>query len=171
MDEKIREDLQAIAGAMKAEKKAHGFYAQAAEKMTNPKGKDMFLQMADFEIKHYKNLESLYNSLKDSHKWIAYQGTKFPEGKILFIEGERSFGELQEKGKSSQSDMDVLIKASEDAEKARRYYEEMSEKTDDPMGKEMFKKLAEEEKIHARVLNDQLYSLTNKGIWSWGDEE
>jgi rubrerythrin len=45
----------------------------------------------------------------------------------------------------------------------------MAELTKDPRGKDMYKRLASEEELHERLLNDQYYSLHNTGIWSWGD--
>ena len=59
--------------------------------------------------------------------------------------------------------------AIKEEQKARKYYLEMAQKTADPLGKDMFKKLAREEEMHEKVLNDQFYSLSNKGIWTWGD--
>jgi rubrerythrin len=45
----------------------------------------------------------------------------------------------------------------------------MVELTRDPRGRDMYKRLAEEEGLHEKLLNDQYYSLHNTGIWSWGD--
>jgi rubrerythrin len=45
----------------------------------------------------------------------------------------------------------------------------MADEAADPLGKEMFKKLAREEELHERILNDQYYSLNNNGVWTWGD--
>jgi len=41
--------------------------------------------------------------------------------------------------------------------------------TKDPRGKDMYKRLADEEALHEKLLNDQYYSLHNTGVWSWGD--
>jgi len=44
--------LDAIKAAMEAEMDAHNFYSKAAQKTENPKGRDMFSQLADFERNH-----------------------------------------------------------------------------------------------------------------------
>jgi len=53
--------------------------------------------------------------------------------------------------------------------KAGAYYRSMAELTKDSRGKDMYKRLASEEDLHEKLLNDQYYSLHNTGIWSWGD--
>jgi len=157
--------LDAIKTAMAAEKDAHNFYSKAAQKTQNPKGKDMFSQLADFEMNHFRHLKQLYDSLKGEGKWIAYPGTTF-FAKTGKISKELSIGE--EVG-SQASDLDALSIAVKEERKAYEYYLEMARGATDPLGKDMFKKLAREEELHERVLNDQFYSLTNNGLWTWGD--
>ena len=65
--------------------------------------------------------------------------------------------------------LSILSKAIEDEKNASAYYAKLADETDDLAGKEMFTKLAEEEKLHTKILNDQWYSLNNQGIWLWGD--
>ncbi len=65
--------------------------------------------------------------------------------------------------------MDALKLAIREEKKAEAYYRSMAELTKDPRGKDMYKRLAGEEELHERLLNDQYYSLHNTGIWSWGD--
>ncbi|MFQ5842487.1 MAG: ferritin family protein, partial [Thermodesulfobacteriota bacterium] len=69
--------LNAIKAAMEAEMDAHNFYSRAAQKTKNPKGRDMFSQLADFERNHFHHLKALYDSLKGEEKWISYSGTTF----------------------------------------------------------------------------------------------
>ena len=73
------------------------------------------------------------------------------------------------KGQDQLTDMDALKLAVREEKKAGAYYRSMAELTKDPRGKEMYKRLAGEEELHEKLLNDQYYSLHNTGIWSWGD--
>jgi rubrerythrin len=59
--------------------------------------------------------------------------------------------------------------AVQEEKKAEAFYRSMAELTSDARGKDMYKRLANEEALHEKVLNDQYYSLHNTGIWSWGD--
>ena len=37
----------------------------------------------------------------------------------------------------------------------------------DATGQAMFRRLAEEEMMHQRILEDEFYSLSNQGVWGW----
>ena len=157
--------LDAVKAAMAAENDAHNFYSRTAQKTQNPKGRDMFSQLADFEMNHFRHLKDVYDSLKEDAKWIAYPGTTFSKkGKKI----SKDLSIAKEVGPQAD-DLDALSIAVKEERKAQKYYSEMAQKTADPLGKEMFKRLAREEEIHERVLNDQYYSLNNNGIWTWGD--
>jgi rubrerythrin len=151
--------LKAIKIAMESEKEAHDFYAQTALKTSDPKGKDLLLQLAAFEENHYSHLEKLFRSLEKEHTWISYEGIRFGL-KAKESPGTKSIPE---------GELNILRYAIEEEKKAEKNYRDFSERTDDALGKEMFRKLSEEEALHARVLNDQLVSLANKGVWVWGD--
>jgi rubrerythrin len=157
--------LDAIKAAMEAENDARNFYSRAARKTQNPRGKDMFSQLADFERNHFLHLKGLYDSLKGEGKWIPYSGTTFPD------KGKKMGTDLSmEKEVGSQADdLDALSIAIKEERKAQKTYREMADEAADPLGKEMFKKLAREEELHERILNDQYYSLNNNGVWTWGD--
>jgi len=163
--EKGQSEIEAIKIAMGAEMKAHEKYTQAAQKSTDPKGKDMFSQLAAFELSHYNHLKLLLDSLSDGKGWTEYSGTQFSEIPE-FVKGEDLFLKANE---TKDDILSILSKAIEDEKKACKYYTKLAEETADPAGKEMFKKLAEEEKLHTKILNDQWYSLNNQGIWIWGD--
>ena len=154
----------AIKLAMNAEQQAHNYYSQSAEKATNPKGKDMFRQLAAFELNHYNYLKSLLASLQEGNGWISYAGTQFSGT------AQSSAGKDPSVEEGTKDDvLSILSKAIEDEKNASAYYTKLAEETDDPAGKEIFKKLAEEEKLHTKILNDQWYSLNNQGTWIWGD--
>ena len=156
--------IEAIKTAMDAEMEAHNYYTQSAQKTANPKGKDMFNQLAAFELSHYNNLKSLFDSLNEGTGWIQYAGTQFSDSSES-MEGENS----PAKEEIKDDELSILSKAIEDEKKASAYYNKLADETDDPSGKAMFKKLSEEENLHTKILNDQWYSLNNKGIWVWGD--
>jgi rubrerythrin len=65
--------------------------------------------------------------------------------------------------------MDALKAAIREEKKTQNYYRSMAELAKDPRGKDMYKRLADEEALHEKILNDQYYSLHNTGVWSWGD--
>jgi len=162
---KVKSEIEAIKIAMGAEMEAHNYYSQSAQRAIDPKGKDMFNQLAAFELSHYNSLKDLLESLEKDKGWVPYDGTKF-SATSEFIEGSSSVTEERE---TKEDVLSILSKAIEDEKMACEYYNKLAKETDDSSGKSMFKKLAEEEKLHAKVLSDQWYSLSNQGIWIWGD--
>jgi len=157
-----QEDMKAVKVAMEAEKEAYQAYSKAAKKTKNPKGRDMFQQLSQFEMNHYQKLKELLKSLQEKGEWVLYSGTSFKK-KSIPVKMEKP------KGQEQLSDMDALKMAIREEKKAQAYYHSMAELAKDPQGKNMYKRLAEEETLHEKILNDQYYSLHNTGIWSWGD--
>ncbi|MGB9627690.1 MAG: ferritin family protein [Thermodesulfobacteriota bacterium] len=157
-----REEIKAVKMAMEAEMDAYQTYSKAAKRTKNPKGKDMFQQLSEFEMNHYQKLKALLKSLEDHGEWILYEGTPFKKKKIPLKAGKI-------KGEEQLNDLDALKIAIREEKKAQAFYRSMAELTKDQRGKDMYKRLASEEELHEKILNDQYYSLHNTGLWSWGD--
>jgi len=157
-----REDIRTVKLAMDKEKEASQAYSKAAKKTKNPKGRDMFQQLSEFEMNHYQKLKELLKSLQEKGEWILYEGTTLRK-KTLSLKVEKP------KGQEQLTDMDALKMAIREEKKAQAYYRSLGELTKDPRGKDIYKRLANEEVLHEKVLNDQYYSLHNTGLWSWGD--
>jgi rubrerythrin len=157
-----KEDLKAIHLAMGAEIRASQNYSKAAKMTKNPRGRDMFHQLSEFEMGHYQKLRSLLKSLEEKGEWTLYSGTSLKKPAALKAV-------QPPKGQDQLNDMDALKMAIRAEKKAQSYYRSMVELTRDPRGRDMYKRLADEEELHEKLLNDQYYSLHNTGIWSWGD--
>jgi rubrerythrin len=157
-----RQDIKAVKVAMEAERNAYQAYSKAAKKTTNPKGRDMFVQLSEFEMNHYQKLKDLLKSLQEKGEWTLYEGTSFKKKAIPLKVGKP-------KGQEQLTDMDALKMAIREEKKAEAYYRSMAELTEDPRGRDMYRRLASEEALHGKLLNDQYYSLHNTGLWSWGD--
>ncbi len=157
-----REDIKALEVAIEAEREAYQNYSRLAKKTKDPKGRDMFQQLSEFEVNHYQKLKNLLKSLQEKGEWILYEGADFKKRKIP-LKAEMP------KGQDRLTDMDALKIAIHEEKKAEAFYRTMAELTKDVRGKDMYKRLANEEALHEKVLNDQYYSLHNTGLWSWGD--
>ncbi len=157
-----QEEVKALRVAMEAERSASQAYARAAKATKDPRGRDMFEQLSEFERNHFEKLREQLKSLQDKGQWTVYRGTSLKKPRAL--EAPKL-----PKGEDTLGDMEALKIAIREEKKAKGYYRSMAELTKDPRGKEMYKKLAEEEALHEKLLNDQYYSLHNTGLWSWGD--
>jgi rubrerythrin len=155
--------LEAIDMAMEAEVNARDFYQNAIGKVSDERGKDLLQQLADFEQGHFNKLSELKGSLRESGKFIEYGGIEFRKKVFKVTEVE---GQIEP---NKQEILDVLRLAIDLENNAREAYMGLSTKVDDPTGKEMFRKLAREEDMHWRILNDEFYQINNRGVWTWGD--
>jgi rubrerythrin len=153
--------VSAVKAAMNAEQKAASFYAHAEQNTSDPRGKNMFAQLAQFENAHFEALSSYLKSL-DGGEFNGYSGTEFQK-----IGPESPKEPLSQQ--VLQTDIDAL-KVGIDAEKrAEENYRKMAGMTEDATVSAFFAKLAEEESLHRKVLEDQFYGLANNGHWTWGE--
>jgi hypothetical protein len=152
--------MDAIETAMTAEEKARDFYAEAAGRVSGTRGKRLFQQLADFEQGHYDILARLKESLAAKGCYVNYTGTSFAP---VYAEGEDLVIDAAEKKDLNE----ILTMAIGNEKKAGEAYSQLAEQVDDPDGVAMFRRLADEEANHARILEDQFYDINNKGMWTW----
>ena len=154
---------EALDIAMDAELKAQAFYAQAAVEVQDPQGRDLLGRLAAFEQYHYQKLSDLARSLQEDGRFIAYE-TRTVEQFAPTLAGGEAAGTLFKELKDIAG---VLSKAIENEKIAGERYRVLAEETDDPDGQDMFRKLANEEMVHQRILEDEFYSISNQGTWGW----
>ena len=63
--------------------------------------------------------------------------------------------------------VDIINLAIEAEKKAQDRYHKIAEMSNDEDGKKIFNRLALEERNHQRILEDEFYQLSNKGIIIW----
>ncbi len=154
---------EALDIAMDAELKAQAFYAQAAVEVQNPQGRDLLGRLAAFEQYHYQKLAELARSLQTDGQFIAYEARTVEQFAPTLAGGEAARTKLEE----LQDTPGILSKAIENEKIAGERYRALAEETDDPNGQDMFRKLANEEMIHQRILEDEFFSISNQGTWGW----
>ena len=150
----------AVSLALQAEDEAARFYDSAAANACDGRGCDMFRQLAEFERSHYRHLQRLLAAQSEADiapylgtAWRAYT----PGAPALAAGADRV-----------RNDLEVLAIAIKAEQNARRAYLDLAEHSTGAV-REMFLKIADEEELHRRVLEDQHYALTNRGVWVWGD--
>jgi rubrerythrin len=154
---------EALDIAMDAELKAQAFYAQAAAEVQEPQGRDLLGRLAAFEHYHYEHLAKLAKSLQEEGKFIEYE-TRTIEQFVPMVGRSETAGTQVDELKDVAS---ILGKAIENEKIAGDRYRVLAEETSDPDGQDMFRKLANEEMIHQRILEDEFFSISNKGAWGW----
>ena len=154
---------EALDIAMDAELKAQAFYAQAAVQTNDPKGRDLLSRLAAFEQYHYQKLSELADSLQDEGAFIDYEPRAMAQFAPGTGAGEASGTPVEE----LEGETAILTKAIENEKIAGERYKALVEETEDPKGKAMFRQLAQEERMHERILEDEFFSLSNEGVWGW----
>jgi rubrerythrin len=155
--------LDAVRTAKEAERQAEAYYAKAARETVNPFGHRLLTQLTEFEHLHYEKLSKLERSLEEHSRFIAYAEAAPTENGVG--ESRSEVGSAVEK--APRSAMGILTMALEIERKAEERYTDLAERTEDPDGRQMFTRLATEERQHHRMLRDAYRSLNNRGIWDW----
>lgn len=153
---------EALDIAMEAELKAQAFYAQAAIEVQDPRGRDLLSRLAAFEQYHYQKLSELAQALQQRGEYIEYEGQTM-EAVVPSTGGEAAGTLLDELG----DEAGILAKAIENEKIAGERYRVLAEQTQDVRGQAMFQRLANEEQMHQRILEDEFYTLSNQGVWGW----
>jgi rubrerythrin len=157
--------IDAIKIAMEAEEKARQFYLAAKEKVSDADAQNLLAQLAAFEGHHYDKLLALFGSLQADEGFIAYTPPQIALPAISRgLEGGRTTEES-----NLESVVEILGTAIDAEKSARSRYKALAEQTTDPDGQAMFRQLAEEEHTHYRILSDELYNLSNRGLWVWAE--
>ena len=116
-------------------------------RFSDPQGRDLLGRLAAFEQYHYEKLAELARSLQEVGQFIEYEtrtvdvqfsASRQPElGRAVRQRG-RDLGDLEDMAS-------ILSKAIENEKMAGERYRALAEETADPVGQDMFRKLANEE--------------------------
>jgi rubrerythrin len=154
---------EALDIAMDTELKAQAFYARAAAEVQEPQGRDLLGRLAAFEHYHYEQLAKLAKALQKDGQFIEYETRTVDQFVPIIGRGETAGTQLDE----LEDVASILSKAIENEKIAGDRYRVLAEETSEPAGQDMFRKLANEERIHQRILEDEFFSISNKGTWGW----
>jgi rubrerythrin len=151
--------LDAIRVVKENERIASASYADAAKRIVNPMGRQLFEQLSSFEQFHYERISALEKSLEETGEFIDYEGREFPQPPVFEITAA-----LEPSTKSVMA----IISAAMDLEKvSEKAYADLAAQTADLRGHDMFNRLSDEEHQHYRMLLDTYWNLNNLGTWKW----
>jgi len=145
--------------AMNSEIKAKEFYLDASEKAKSKAGKQLFKELADFEQNHYTRVKKIIESRNLGQK-ANDSGT---DQKIPTVRSEVE-GEFEP---NKDEIVNVLNLAIEAEKNAQARYEQIANMLKDSKEKDIFKSLAQEERNHQKILEDEFYHISNKGTIVW----
>jgi rubrerythrin len=158
--------LQALLQAIRLEQDGYKFYAEVAERMADPRGREMFLSLADDEKLHLRIVRDQYEALNAGKGWVSFSEVldlkPVDLDKPLFSPG----GEAVEKAIAPDaSDADALLFALQKENESYELYRKAAAETADPAGKDMYQRLASYERVHFDILMLNYEHLVSTGSW------
>ncbi len=151
--------LDAVRVVKENERLASINYAEAARKVYRSRSKILFEQLAEFEQYHYEKLSALEGALENSGDFIPYDGIELGLPPIFEIKA------AQEPDRKTL--MEIISAALDLEEESEKDYSDLANRLTDNHGREMFKRLAEEEHKHFQTLTEVYWALTNLETWQY----
>ena len=152
-----------LRNAVEMEIQGKAFYERAAEKMTDQKGKDMFLRLVEQERVHADILEDQLNMFVHDKGWISLKqlrdGASAP--KISVFE-DRDIREI-EIGPNA-GELDVMKLGMEVERKSVEYYRAAGNGLRDKNAKDIFNWLVAQETGHLKILQTEYDRRTKSGF-------
>lgn len=159
---KISKDVEnAIRNAIVLEINGRKFFNHAAEVTHHPKGKKMFLHLAEEEVKHLETFGKMFNEILGGSDWKKEFNPDDVSGEAPLVE------KLKEslKQEDRKGEVEALRIGMELERNAITFFQDAAAKADDPVAKKMFLEISEEEKFHFDLLQAQYDSVTGSGFW------
>ena len=142
--------------AMQMEKEGENYYRRLAQQRANKGLQTILTMLADEEVKHYNAIEKI--KIAEPHMG---ETTILADAKNVFVQ-------IQESGESFDFDLGQIefYKKAQDIEKrSRDFYLEKSGQVEEDYQKDLFFRLAEEEKKHYFLLENIIEFVSRPETW------
>jgi len=157
MTEKTNEILKGLKTAMETELTGLNFYKNASENISDPKGKEAFLRMANEEMAHFKYLRRQYQSILETGDFdfagsfvkVSHEQTDNP----IFSQA------IKDRIKECHFEVSVLTIGMKLELDAIHFYHTCAEKAATPEEKQFYKDLADWETTHYDAFEWELNHL------------
>ena len=158
--------LQALRQAIRLEQAGYKFYTEAAEGTADPRGKEMFLFLADDEKLHLRIVQDQYEALSAGQGWGSF--SEVLELKPVDVDKPLFPPERDALEKAigpEAGDTEALLFAIQKENESYELYRKAATETDDPVGKDMYQRLASYEHVHFDILMLNYEHLVSTGSW------
>jgi len=157
MDESTKELIKGLREAMQAERTGHTFYKNAAMTTQDPRGKEVFEQLAREELEHFEFLAAHYKSMVD--KGTLAQGAALKGHAEVDPESPLFSEQLKERIQDAHFEMSAISIAVQLELNAINRYRELAAKATLPEVKRFFEELASWESSHYNAFLNQQRAL------------
>jgi rubrerythrin len=142
--------------AMQMEKDGEQYYRTLVEQTQNKGLRTIFTALADDEVKHYKVIAKMRD-----------EASEMMETTIL-ADAQNVFQEMKESGQSFDFDVkqiDIYRQAQQIEQQSWDFYLDKADEIGQPYQRELFLKLAEEEKKHYFILENIIAFVSRPETW------
>lgn len=144
--------------AMEKEKFAQNYYHDMAEKTTHVGFRSIFNMLAGEEEKHLRIVQNMKEQI---HPKEITNVDVIKDSRAIFAKMKGR----QDHFDTAEDEIEVYKKAREIEADSRKYYMEKADESDDPKIKEVFGKLAEEERKHYFLLDNIVELVSRPQQW------
>lgn len=172
--------LAVLALAIRNEKMGMEFYAEAARRSPDERGRNTFRNLADMEEEHLRLLLAEYEAARKEEGWLPAEEA-LKRGKEMDINRLPEVSEVPEgvllppyifpspeEAPGIKGDIAALEYALKMEERSYEIYKDAMEKSADPLAKGLYARLMEEENRHYKLLQEAHAYLTANETW-WDD--
>ncbi|MFO7890494.1 MAG: ferritin family protein [bacterium] len=153
---------QILKTAMEVEINGMSTFNNLAHKTQNENGKKMFQQLAKDEEEHQAILKNQLEHLTKNGTWKEIQ---IPQSKVQSLIPKLREKQIRTKGEAKLGEIDALNTALDLERKTAQFFRDQAEKVKDSQAKDMFLRLAEWEDSHFDLIQAELDSVKNTGMW------
>jgi rubrerythrin len=154
----IEKAISALQYALEMERLGVRFYGEKADEATNPSVKDLFTGLKQMEESHVDYLSKILGHLKDESTFVdEMPPEESPFQKINNEDVEFNFNEI------AALRMAMLLEHD-----FSEFYKKAAENTEDPVGKQIYLKLATWEQEHEAVIRNELDNLMKEHWYDMG---
>jgi rubrerythrin len=163
MAEVTGEIIEIIKESIKLELQGQSFFEHVADATHNELGKKMFMKLASDEAQHLKVFSDIFTKMAGAD-WKKYVGDQQPKGRAPMIEALAA--KVASGGKEGRaSELEAISVAMDLERNAIEFFSGAAQKTSDSKARDIFNKIADEERLHYDLLQAQYDYLSNSGYW------
>lgn len=143
--------------AMKMEMDGEGYYRDLASKCELPALQKILEMLANDEVIHY----NVVKKIKDHKPAELAETSVLKNAKNVFSQLKDQKFEFELKG----SEINLYKKALEIENKSENFYREKANEVEEPEAKELFLKIAKQERYHGFLIENMIVFLLRPKIW------
>lgn len=157
------EIIDVMRESIKLELNGQSFFEQVADATHNELGKKMFMKLANDEAQHLRVFSDMFTKLV-GEEWKDRVGELKAAGKAPLIDALAK--KIASAGKEARaSELEAISIAMDLERKAIEFFSGAAQKTGDDKARDVFNKIADEERLHYDLLQAQHDYLSNSGYW------